>query len=975
MSADPFQRFLGVEASSDPLALLGLQPGDCGAVAIEEALRGRLSRIYRHPDGRRPEAEEVRRRLREAARTLKETGGRQATAPPARAALDARRRPLITLTDFDRHVMAVLVGCGGWNAGSRSKLVALASMYGITVGGLMKVIGGLSEYAKSGGPRLGVAEITSGRSGVSELPPAPPIATAEGRKLLERLAPELREASVESTVKLSLLFGLLTLLVALLAVRVLFFPAGSSEPSPSERSGGVADASAGAITSPPPAEPRPAAERQLRMATFKAPPTFRGAGPSIESVDAADQCPQIPPQIDRLARKIALADVPSEAVYREWEELMRIVGTGWVMADASTLAAIDQSIFEVLHAAADSPSVSDRLLAVFTPPSGRLGDPIDVWRGAYFAATLGRISRKTDLPPVIVERARNQLAIALGDSLIGTSPDFDTAAGAWLERAIVNLVDVLEFDPRVYDYWELWLAVQRKRPDVEQRHAAVMEAIGAILRTGTDLSRPGPSTNVMGRLLLVTDLTESPMVKRRLLGFFDDEAIDVRDVWVLTSLLAQSRAAPWFDRQLVLADDADWMLRRRVRDRIDRRWPHAASAEAMLKQGGGLRVDPLAGDRWLKLADLTLDRSPGRSPDRLMLELVIAGRLTEAAARLAAHRAVGLAEEVMDEVEAMLQAASGESDGSGSFPGRSPGSVASSPPRPGQSIGRDGDWAAAYEQVARNRDDRLQSLRALRTSAGTDLGPIDAEVLVREVYRGSPQDVRAVARAIVAERFATGPNVALEMLDQFPDAPRSESLNDTLRRLTGRLLPPTRSESWAVEARAALVEHALSLRRSGRGAVDLLTEPLIESYLGHLAALSRQRLPSVAPSTPQEAADMLVEAWRDRAATTMGSAPFPADLDELRRWDTTRRRLSRGPIQRFVAAQLAVLDLLAYATVAEQPARRTTAAHILARSAEQRRSMTQVLQQAVLIERTMIRMWRLWFTRSAEARPGGEATW
>ena len=971
MSADPFQRFLGVEASSDPLALLGLHPDDCGAVAIEEALRGRLSRTYWHPDGRRPEAEEVRRRLREAARTLRGTGGRKA---PARSALGAHRRPLITLTDFDRHVMAVLVGCGGWNAGSRSKLVALASMYGVTVGGLVKVIGGLSEYAKSGGSRLGVAEITSGRSRVSELPPPPPLATAEGRELLEKPAPELREASVESTVKLSLLFGLPTLLMALLAVRVLFFP-GSSEPSTPDRSGGVADASAGAITSPASVEPRPPAERQLRMATFKAPPTFRGAGPPIESIDAADQCPQIPPQIDRLARKIALADVPSEAVYREWEQLMRIVGTGWVMADASTLAAIDQSIFEVLHAAADSPSVSDRLLAVFTPPSGRLGDPIDVWRGAYFAATLGRISRKTDLPPVIVERARNQLAIALGDSLIGTSPDFDTAAGAWLERAIVHLVDVLEFDPRVYDYWELWLAVQRKRPDVERRHAAVMEAIGAILRTGTDLSRPGPSTNVMGRLLLIADLTESPMVKRRLLGFFDDEAIDVRDVWVLTSLLARSRAAPWFDRQLVLADDADWMLRRRVRDRIDRRWPHAASAEAMLKQDGGLRVDPLAGDRWLKLAGLTLDQSPGRSPERLMLELVTAGRLTEAAARLAAHRDVGLAEEVMDEVEAMLEAASGEPDGSGPSPGRSPGSIMPSPPRPGQSIGRDGDWAAAYEQVARNRDDRLQSLRALRTSAGTDLGPIDAEVLVREVYRGSPQDVRAVARAIVAERFATGPNVALEMLDQFPDAPRSESLNDTLRRLTGRLLPPTRSESWAVEARAALVEHALSLRRSGRGAVDLLTEPLIESYLGHLAALSRQRLPSLAPSTPQEAAEMLVEAWRDRAATTMGSAPFPADLDELRRWDTTRRRLARGPIQRFVAAQLAVLDLLAYATVAEQPARRAAALVILARSADQRRSMTQVLQQAVLIERTMIRMWRLWFTRSAGAQPGREATW
>ncbi len=964
MSADPFQRFLGAEVSSDPRALLGLHPDRCDAVAVEEALRERLSRTYRHPEGRSPEAEEVRRRLREAARNLKEPAGRQAKGPPIRAAPRAQRRPPMTLTDFDRHVLAVLVGCGGWNAASRSKLVALASMYGITVGGLVKVIEGLSEYAKSGGSRLGVAEITSGRSRVSGLPPALPPAATGGSELLEKLAPELREASIGATVKLSLLFGLLTLLAAVLVVQVLFVPAAPG-PSRAERRGSIADTSGGSVASSPRVQPPPPAERQLRIATFKTPPTFRGPGPPIESVDAADECPQLPPQIDLLARKIIVADVPSDAVYRDWDELMGIVSTGWVMADASTLVAIERSIFEVLHAAADSPSTSDRLLAAFTPPSGRLGDPIDVWRGAYCAGILGRISRKTNLPPVIVERARNQLAIALGDSLIGTSPDFDVAAGAWLGRAVVGLVDVLEFDPLVYDFWELWLAVQRKRADDERRHAAVMAAIGAILRTGTDLARPGPSTNVLGRLLLVADLTASPVVKRGLLGFFDDESIDVRDIWVLTSLLAQSRAAPWFDKQLVLRDDADWMLRRRLRDRIDRRWPYAASAEAGPDPGEGVRVDPLAGERWLKLADLVLDRSAGRSPDRLMVDLVTASRLNEAAARLAAHRAVGLAEDVMDEVEAMLEAALVETD-----PGRSPASLVPPPPRPGQSIGRDGDWAAAYQQVARNREDRLQSLRALRTSAGTDLGPIDAEVLVREVYRGAPQDVRAVARAIVAERFATGPNVALEMLDQFPDAPRNENLNETLRRLTGRLLPPTQSESWGIEARAALAEHALSLRSAGRSAVDRLTEPLIDSYLGRLAALNRRRLPSAAPSTPQEAAEMLVEAWRDRAAATMGLAPIRADLDELRRRDTTRRRLTTGPIQRFVAMQLAVLDLLAYVTVAERPSRRDPAEAIRARSADQRRSM-QVLEQAVLTERTMTRMWRLWI---AGARADRETT-
>ncbi|MCP3905430.1 MAG: hypothetical protein GY715_17535 [Planctomycetes bacterium] len=968
MSFSPVERILGVPTSSDAGTLLGLGPGRHDRVTIEAALRDRLDETYAHPDGRTPDAEIARRALRLAASRLTETalhapradlrplarrvqrGVRRATAPPK-------------LTEFDRSVLATLVGCGGWNARSRARLVALASSYGVSADGLFRVIHGLSEYAAAGGHHLEMEDIAQGAPSMTLPPLAADPGAVEGR-LGERLLPEPVEDSPWPTIKLSILFGLITVLAFALLLR-LIWPIPIETAPPGDEPVAAEPASPGlALTSGP--EPvSGSATDAARLAIFSAPPTFLGNALPTIATDAADRCPELPQQLDEVARKLTIADEPSEAVYRTWIDAIAAIAAGWVLVDESTRTEIDLAVGEALHEGGDAPSTSDRLIESLRPPRPPLADPIDVWRGAWQAGTLGRVAGSRVLPPSVVERARIVLAEAIDDEVGG---GFAPAADAWLRAVTVDLAERTERDARAEDFWEVWLAAEREldepalrghdRAARERMNVAIMTAVRHLLATSTDLSRPGPSVDVLGRLLTIADFETSVVVRDGVRQLFDDPEVGTHDLWVLTSLLARLDTAPWFDETLVLPHDAGTPYRNRLRDRIVARWPAGSgAAEVQAARGRGVMVDSRAGARWLELLD-RLEAVPVPENDTALMEwLVLGSRLNEAAGQLAA-RDVAAADAVLDALEAALA-----EDATGARP--RPRSWINSQRRGGrrgQAVGNDGEWSAAYLDLARNTEEKLHALRGLRNRPGTDLGPLDAEVFVREAYRGSPREVRSLARAVVVEQFSRGPYAAMEMLDQFPDAPRDERMSETIRMLTGRLLPPARSESWPAQARLALVEHALSLRPAGRTEVDELADTLRESLVTRALLVQRDPETGVAVLSPEAAAQFLADAWQDRAQTTIARWAVPDDLDGLARRRETRRRLVRGAIQSMVAAQLAVLDNMAYVTVAEQPALRDRVLGALADGAEQRRRRGHVLGQAIEIERSAARLWAMRMT-------------
>jgi hypothetical protein len=990
----PVKRFLGVDDVTDPLEVLGITPEEGRSrVRIEAALRARLEQTYRHPAGRTDEGDFARRCVREASSVLINALQRPPappTPPPAPAGAPKKESGPTPLTEFDRYVLATLLGAGGWNAQSRAKIVALAGAYGVSPQGLMKVLRGIGTRARSGGPRLGVADITSGSSRLAD--PAGAAHAALPMLHLPELPAEPPPTDVATTIKLSMVFGLVTIVLGIVALRVVL-PGGGEGPTGVEPG----------VTAPALAPPRltpaaPVTGSGPAVAVFRPLPTFLGNALPAAATDAADACPRLPRDLDRVARTLAATEEPSLALLKDWEVSIATIASGWVLADDSTRRDVMKTVFDVMHETSDAPTTSDQLLEQLAPPFGRLQEPIDVWRGAWKTGALGALAANASLPSSVVDQARRQLSVALDVPAVSVPTGFDAAAGAWLEQQARGLVEVMEYEDDYEDFWEMWLAAQRRIGTRADFDGALLAAADAIMATDTNLSRPGRSANVLGRLLVLADFERSPIVRARVRGFFDDrDRISTHDLWVLTSLLAQSDTAPWFEVDLVMpAEDGD-RFRRRVRDQVLAAWPAVAVASPAGRAADrAIVVDPILGGRWVALLEEDLGSAPGVYDDERVASLLRASRLNEAAALLAAGKTVQ-AEKVIaaleeaDAAEAEAAAAPAGTAPAGAAPARPEASPRRTPPGPGgrprpggvrtvptgsgsrrpigQAVGVDGQWRIAYDEAGRGTEERMVLLRTLRTSAGSDLGPLDAEVFVREVYRGSPAELRAFAQSIVSEQFAAGPNVCMELLDQFPDAPKTERVSETLRRLTGRVLPPARSDSWRLQARMALLEHVLKLRRHGASPVDDVMEPLVESYLARASLLRAAPPPAAVARAPQDAARLLAEAWAVRAASTMTPSPIPDDLAALRQRHDTRRRLVTGPIQAMVAEQIAVLNYLAYVAVAERAGAEAAVVDVLGASADARRDADHVLLQAVMVERATAALWRLRLDTSPEEEP------
>ncbi|HMN96006.1 MAG TPA: hypothetical protein PKC43_06760 [Phycisphaerales bacterium] len=903
---------------------------------------------------------------------------------PVRPSPSARpiAEPLV-LTRFDRMVLATLVGSGGWNRRSRGRLVALAAQHGVGVDGLVRVVTGLARHARTLGTRIAPQELVAGATMLLETRKAVPSRLeAVVDRLAESVGEELRSDRLGPRIRVSAVFGTISLAMLIVLFRVLFV-----EPEAARRGSDPVGASTGATDTPGDGSAsaldpgpsiaavdgigsRPPSRPTILRPRFDRVPNFRGERRPVEALELAEAARALPGRLERLSLAAALpANARTAAFENDWSESLREAGGAWPLLDRGARRALVGGFIEVLRGAGGA-GVAERLLATLAPAPGPPPGAIPMWSAAFRAGLLGEIAvRGAVLAPATLQTARD---LAIGARLDRPLFGFDDGASAWLDLHLPAMVARLARADAVdargvsfADDWEAWIEAQRALDgDRARTQRSLAAAIGALLRSGLDFATTGPPSDVLARLCRMIDFGDDSVVRDSALEWFVDPRISAQALWVLTHLLLEQASVRWMSEEMLVDWAATSDERRAARDLVESRWRLAAGGDrerkGIVQAGGEIVAGWRAALRKLEASALRAVDVPAQA--RLLL---LASMLNEAAAELEIGREAP-ARSLVVRVELALDPAAVDAADEWLPRGRLPLAVR------GEIVGPDGSFARSMADAERNPEAQLGFLRQLRLGSGGDLGPVDAEALVRHAFRPSRAEVGSVARAVLIETFRAGPTVVLEMLDQLLDATANEELSQVIAQVTERALPSVRSPTWRSEARRALLERTLLLQADELAVVDALARLIGESIRARLEALPDGDLSPVAgEAPPEELLRRVVDGWRRRADTIVTLQPIPAGLAELDRRRLLRARLATGSITEFVAQQLAHIDLAAYCFAGRGPWLVAALQQEIEAGAMEREGIDTATGQALSAELTLARLWELAFFGSLGS--GGDA--
>lgn len=995
-------RFLGVPAGASPRLLLALGDGPLTPELIAQAFERQRQRVVRHPAGRDRDGERLLRELEIAAQWLTEQiareadnaaerrgtvggggaataapvapravqklreGGRVATAPPVPVRPSV---PMLELTEFDREVLAIVGAGGGWNARTRQKLMEVASRYGVSHEGMMTVVRGLGDALRSGAvqPEMRPRALVQGADMMLWRQDEPSRVTVALERLDEAFAREVSGDTPARFLRLLLFFIAFGVFGIFIFYRLL-----SAPPNPTPTNGATVAAAPSpeeiARREQPPIAPAVEVDRAgiVRPARWPKPPDLRG-GPPPESVRTAlREALQSPERIAALARRLQIeANRPSAAIVREWTAAQESLAGSWPSVDATTRAAAIEAGVAALRRI-ESDEVAKQFLDAWSVELVRADEPLGPWTAAWAAGMLAEVAARPSSPAAVAGLAIDRLDPVVPRRALlrgrGTTV-FDGAAGAWLDNAARTLVTSTATDARAADRWERWFEAQAAVRSGAALQAAYLDAIGEVLESGLNITESGPGSDLLGRLVASVDWTErapdQARTREAMTLWFASSKIGASRLWVLTSMLDQDYDTAWFLPEFVIDPDAAQETRLPSLERIVAAWPAPTGAVV----SGGIRVDSLLLERWNTAFERVSGATPSDDVDRLRVAVALA-RLNAVAQAFAADDVPG-ADGLLDEIEAELA---------------SPPDLRAAPLTVGRTSGTDGEFAAAYDAAGRDAAKRQDELRALRTRPLIgDLGPRDAETLVAEALRGTPNDVRDLAQTVLAERFDSGPVVLQELLDQLANAPANAATLSLLERVTRERFPEGRSFVWMRAARAALVSRILDLHPGSGHAVDALAERLAAAYgeRGRFFRIGFEE--TVQILAPEEWMARLVAQWRMKASSLFLSEQFPASIEEIDRRHGVRMRLAEGPLQRCAAGQATLIEFFAMVAVAERPALKDPVRTLLDDAIARRARVGGVLEQIIEGERAIALMQRLLFEPTsgpalpANAPRGGSA--
>ncbi len=922
-----------------PQGVLDLPPGEHSGTAVNAAFARRLALLAAHPRSQSREAQVARNLLHNAVLSLLGIATAESASPSKPASPTAQGAPS-TAPRADPQLLAeahrLLARTGTIDGAAITHLRALAVARGLPPEAATRAISMLAsssdEPARSGAARP--------RADAARFTPVEPL--DEGQRLV-RVA----------------VYGVGALLIILaLALGGLYLLVRSTAKLP--------------VAATPLPTP-PVVERELaRAARAEEPP------PSSESQPD-------PSQILREARAAASATTHEAA--QAFAAANDILSRWWFLLDPGQRTAASESLVEAFLRHASIPAAADQMLRALSPTQPGSGaaatalTPLDVSRAAWSAGILARLARERDLPADLGVRLAAVLEPVIGRGVAGGATSFVAGARIALTKMPLRIVsgatsapmesadaaspsaaaDPLTQQPpaagarvadpalaaRAFERWERCTRALGEGPaSGQQAEALVLDGLEQIMVSGPEPTEDRAVYSVIQTAIARLRWRAEDPSRRRLIAWFARPDISVADLSVATGALVRDSAAEGVDLTMTLSPLAAPEARAALRDRYAKAW----SIDSATKSSGAVN--------WATVARAEI--AAAHTTRGLLEDLrstAVLSLLSQAAWKKARGEVETAHTLVTIEVPRLKALALAPAEGA---------SLTAA------FTATDGSWAVRFLND-RTAGAKIASLRELESSGA--LGQADADVLIEAAFCSAAGDVRAAAQR-TARRFSDNPTVLNAALKLLPRAQRSRGVAELVGFMaigntpappdipsdeaSGRTIASWAAPTWPFNARRALVEALLErIARGGTGnSIDRLASALAESY-------ARMAGEPVGPTGVSEAeaaatatgcAQRLYTTLRARCQRYPSNDRAPFTLDRLDARRAGRLAVAVGPVQAFVAEQVACVEALGYLVCAERPAAAAQSSAVLGALAQRRRNSDSIADQMKAAESAMLRL-------------------
>jgi hypothetical protein len=400
-----------------------------------------------------------------------------------------------------------------------------------------------------------------------------------------------------------------------------------------------------------------------------------------------------------------------------------------------------------------------------------------------------------------------------------------------------ELVEMTEFDAKVFVCWENWIEAVHQLPFGASASDRFLHAIELLIATNVDLSRESNTRKVLGRIVSETKWTQNLIARDRLLSMYQDPNTSTEKLWMLGRLLLSSNATTWFTNRHLVLPTATLSDRSAIASVLYAQWPVEVATAApvwslSIPAGFNEELAKSWKSYFREFQNVTPFDPSSIAHLRILNESAVyiwKGRPDLAQSSLVRLDNLDLLF-IEDQTRRLLHP--------------------------------DGKWSELFFN-ARSRPFRaIEILEELLGREMNDLGPQDADTIASAALTQFSSKIRVAATDVVISQFKNGRNVAIAILNNLYKVRSKQQVAKLVASLTDAILPDMSDPRWMEEAHRALVQHAMTVMHPEQRVLDAVSNEVSSSLIAELLLLDPSILPPSSEIDSTTAISLLVNAWR-----------------------------------------------------------------------------------------------------------------